>query len=1616
MESVWIPLLGSGPASPVQSPVSWVMLAAARRELDAPQVVKAPAATVSTGQPVAPAATTVAVPGAAATNSAPVIASVTLGAPNATTGAVTGTVKASDPNGDRMTYKATVASAAKGAVTITTAGVFTYSPTATARHAAAKVGATTAVTTDTVTVTVTDAKGAAVTRAVAVPISPKNSVPTATKTVGTPNATTGVVTGKVTATDADKDPVAYSVPATTAKGTVAITTAGAFTYTPTAAARHAAARIGATTADKADTFNVTVTDGYGGRLAVPVTVTISPRNTAPTATVSIAKPDPVTGIAKGKVTATDADKDTLSYTATKPANGTVAVNSDGSFAYTPTATARASARTSTTARTDTFTVTVADGHGGSAAVKVTATIAPSNSAPVAGTPTATTNTTTGVVTGTINATDPDKDTLTYTATTTTTSKGSASITSTGAYTYTPTATARHAAARTGAATAVTTDSFTATVTDKYGATTAIPVNVTIAPANAAPVAGTSTVGTPNATTGVVTGTVTATDADKDALSFSAPATTAKGAVAINAGTGAFTYTPTASARHAAARVGAVAADKADTFTVTATDGYGGLVAIPVSVTVTPVNAVPVAGTKTVGTPNASTGVVTGTATATDADKDTLTYSTPATTTKGAVTINASTGAFTYTPTASARHAAARITAGAADKSATFTITAADGYGGSVTIPVSVAIAPTNSAPVATAPVVFGPDITTGMVTGTVSATDADKDMLTYSVPAATAKGSVVINSDGDFTYTPTRTARQQANTTTTDTFTVTVTDNHGGSAHETITVPVDPGTPVPGLANTDAPSSNGAVFGSANFTDTAGRTLTYSTTPTSIGGGSVTINTATGDFVYIPTQAQRQIAGANTTDTITVIASNGVRSTTQAVTVPVDPGTPIPPEFATIGTPEITTGVVKGILKFNDTAGRAITYTVSKSGEPNDPRQLSLTTVGGGTVTINPTSGTFTYVPTQAQRKAVQSYTLDSFLIHASNGVNTMGAWVSVEVDPGTPIAGKPTIGAPNSMTGALAGQVKFTDTAGRTLTYSSPSTSVGGGAVTINPTTGAFTYTPTQALRHGATAITTDTITVVADNGARETVGVVYVPVDPGTPIAATPLVNPPDANNGLVTGTAMFSDTAGRALTYSASTATNGSISIDKSTGDFTYTPTELARLKSGMGAGPTSDTFTVTANNGVRNTSQTVNVQIATLRNIPTAPAMRGTFTVNPTTGSLTGKLASSDPAGFPLTYSLEGAPTNGAVTVNSDGTIIYTPNPIARVRAATGTGPTTDSFTVTATNGRYASAAGTVSVPITSPAPNTVIATIEVTSAASRADLRDLALSPDGSRLFVTHASSTGGAEISVINTATNLVSSRIQLGGTDGGDLVISPNGSRLSVFNSGRISTIDTVTNKIISTATFNSGAADSVLTPDGSRIYTTSNRTTVSVIDTATNTVSQTITATTEGRSLRGLAISPDGSRLYATDGKQNVTVINTATNTVTASVEIPLTRMAEVLYAAVSPDGNRVYVTADFGKVAVIDAATNTVIKTIPVSSNTSEKIVISPDGSRLYVVSGCAEPGNCAYGKVSVVDTATDTVTATIPVGASPNNLEISADGHLLYVSNSNRFPGVISVIYT
>ncbi|MCB1293001.1 MAG: VCBS domain-containing protein, partial [Mycobacterium sp.] len=133
-------------------------------------------------------------------------------------------------------------------------------------------------------------------RAVTVTITPVNNDPSATVAVGAPDAATGVVSGQIDAADPDGDPLTYSAPASTAKGAVAVADDGSFTYTPTAEARHTAAALTATAADKTDSFTVTVADSYGGSADVLVGVAISPANSAPTASPTLGTPDPSTGV------------------------------------------------------------------------------------------------------------------------------------------------------------------------------------------------------------------------------------------------------------------------------------------------------------------------------------------------------------------------------------------------------------------------------------------------------------------------------------------------------------------------------------------------------------------------------------------------------------------------------------------------------------------------------------------------------------------------------------------------------------------------------------------------------------------------------------------------------------------------------------------------------------------------------------------------------------------------------------------------------------------------------------------------------------------------------------------------------------------------------------------------------------------------------------------------------------------------------------------------------------------------------------------------------------------------------------------------------------------------
>ena len=286
-------------------------------------------------------------------------------------------------------------------------------------------------------------------------------------------------------------------------------------------------------------------------------------------------------------------------------------------------------------------------------------------------------------------------------------------------------------------------------------------------ANAAPVADDLTLQILEDT--VVNGQVTATDADGDALTFAVASGPAGGTLDFQPD-GSFTYTPPANL------TGDV------TFTFTVSDGLGGTDTGTATITYQPVNDPPVNTTLPTisGTPHVGQ-LLTGTTGAWNDDLDggtttiTYTYQWQRADTAAGANLADIPGAtnLTYTPVLADNGKYLRITVTATD----------DGVG---TPPTQSATASSafvliaNAAPVAD-------DLTLTknideVVTGQVTAADADGDALTFAVASGPADGTLDFQPDGSFTYTP------PAGFIGDVTFTFTVSDGLGGTDTGTVTI------------------------------------------------------------------------------------------------------------------------------------------------------------------------------------------------------------------------------------------------------------------------------------------------------------------------------------------------------------------------------------------------------------------------------------------------------------------------------------------------------------------------------------------------------------------------------------------------------------------------------------------------------------------------------------------------------------------------------------------------------------------------------------------------------------------------------------------------------------
>jgi VCBS repeat-containing protein len=560
--------------------------------------------------------------------------------------------------------------------------------------------------------------------AVTITVTPVNDAPAGTADAYTTDEDTPLVVKAVQGvlandSDVDGDPMTATLVTGPTNGTLTLNADGSFNYAPNA------------NFNGTDSFVYSAGDGTLSSEATTVSLTINPANDAPVSAADSYTTDedtPLTIDATTGVLANDSDTDGDPMTATLitgPTNGTLTLNSDGSFNYAPNANFNGA---------DSFVYSAGDGTLSSDATTVSLTINPVNDAPVTAADeyhtsedaALTIDATAGVL---ANDSDVDGDALTAALVTGPTS-GTLTLNPDGSFNYVPNANFNGS------------DSFTYQANDGTIATDPTTVTIDVCPANDAPTTADDsysldqgTTLTVDALTGVLAND---SDIDGDALSASVVTGPANGSLSLNPD-GSFSYTPNATF------------SGTDSFVYGASDGSL-TTQSTVTLTVNPVAQAPIAAIDNYSTGEdvplvvgASMGVL---ANDISPDGGTLTASVVTGPTNGTLSLKAD-GSFNYTPAANFHG------------NDSFTYKATSSNGQEIVSSANVVIEALNDAPVA------ADDSFTIDPTSTASPTsnapvnnvmandsDIDGDPLAANLVSGPAHGTLSLNSDGTFNYTP----------------------------------------------------------------------------------------------------------------------------------------------------------------------------------------------------------------------------------------------------------------------------------------------------------------------------------------------------------------------------------------------------------------------------------------------------------------------------------------------------------------------------------------------------------------------------------------------------------------------------------------------------------------------------------------------------------------------------------------------------------------------------------------------------------------------------------------------------------------------------------------------
>ncbi len=573
----------------------------------------------------------------------------------------------------------------------------------------------------------------------------------------------------------------------------------------------------------------------------------------------------------------------------------------------------------------------------------------------------------------------------------------------------------------------------------------------------------------------------------------------------------------------------------------------------------------------------------------------------------------------------------------------------------------------------------------GVLTGTLHGDDEDGDPVGFTIENGPANGSVVLVGN-QYIYTADNPFTVGA---INDSFTVKVDDyggwrNHPLGMHSfTMTVNVVDGGVIDNLpplvlpVSTALPDRAGVVRGSVLGTDPEGGPLTYT-----VGNGQQSIVTSNGgivhldgdDYVYIPPRSGGLLGAIVDSFQIAVSDADGAT-------------TPVTVGIVTVELDFDFTGVFDGATK-----------VTGEIDAPADDVALFTYALGDGPaaggVDIDAATGAYVYT---AGGAAVD----DEFTVVGTDAFGNQVTF-TVEVRPfgenHDPTVLPVGVGLPDVVSGVVTGAVLGTDIDGDPLQYSvagyggAQAAVLSNGALVVVDSDGTWTYIPP---RDGGgllgTVVDDFTIYVTDGRGGQASTVIGIVTHDLSIGVTKVPAV-------GAVTGGLSIPSALDGVLTYGTTVDAPAGVTVNPD-GTFSYTgATEVSFVIVGSVAGASITVAEVTATPLRPNTAPTATYAVtghsATNLGAASVGSAEGAITVTDSDGDTEFTyVVSGSTELFPRVGTTE---KGGVVTVGTDGTFTYTS--AIGLPHSSAPGGTTDSFTVTVSDGFGGSTEVHITVPV------------------------------------------------------------------------------------------------------------------------------------------------------------------------------------------------------------------------------------------------------------------------------------------------------------------------------